>query len=110
MVFIGLWCSSKRKNFFVRLSLLCIQLRRTVNGEEEFLVASSLYDKILVYERETGSNKLKLKKEIQAIVGLDNFGVGDDGYIYIGGHGDPWVRHWDNYSVLFSEPLFRNSC
>ena len=102
MVFIGLWCSSKRKNFSVRLSLLCIQLRRTVNGEEEFFVASSLYDKILVYERETGSNKLKLKKEIQAIVGLDNFGAGDDGYIYIGGHGDPWVRvfvrHWDNFS------------
>ena len=55
------------------------------------MVASSLVDTILVYQRETGSNKLKFKNEIQAIVGLDNFSVGDDGYIYVGGHSDPWV-------------------
>ena len=76
----------------VQGSLTGIILRRTVNDEEEFLVAETLTDKILVYQRETGSNKLKLKNEIQAIVGLDNFSVGDDGYIYVGGHSDPWVR------------------
>ena len=76
----------------VQGSLTGIILRRTVNDKEEFLVAETLTDKILVYQRETESNKLKLKNEIQAIVGLDNFSVGDDGYIYVGGHSDPWVR------------------
>ena len=65
-----------------------------MNGEEEFLVVETLTDKILVYQREAGANKLRLKNEIQAIVGLDNFSVGDDGYIYVGGHSDPWVRIW----------------
>ena len=78
--------------YTVQGSLIGILLRRTVNGEDEFLVAETLTDKILVYQRETESNKLKLKNEIQSIVGLDNFSVGDDGYIYAGGHSDPWVR------------------
>ena len=90
MEFWGSWSSDLSDT--VQRSLTDIILRRIVNDEEEFLVAETLTDKILVYQRETESNKLKLKNEIQAIVGLDNFSVGDDGYIYVGGHSDPWVR------------------
>merc|ERR1711962_157706 len=79
-------------------------IRRTVNGQEEFLIAETLRDRILIYKREEGSIKLNYDSKITAFNGLDNFSVGDDGAIYVGGHSEAWKFLAKSYFPKHSPP------